>query len=75
MLATPVADAVNSAPGLGVGGALMAGVYLSAFTDGLPWAHIDNGGTAYLTRDCYPWPVGATGSPLRALSRFLRDLG
>ena len=68
-----VADHVNWAPTSGIGGTVLAGVYLSRFTRGLPWAHIDNGSTAYLEREYGPWPVGATGSPLRALARFLRD--
>ena len=50
---------------------VLAGLYLSAFAGGVPWAHIDNGSTAYLewATDC--WPAGATGSPTRALLRWI----
>jgi leucyl aminopeptidase len=50
---------------------IMAAMYLSEFTGGVPWLHIDNGSTAYLDKDGVLWPEGATGSPTRALLRWL----
>jgi leucyl aminopeptidase len=51
--------------------AMMAATYLSTFADGVAWAHIDNGGTAYLPGALAPWPEGATGSPTRALLELI----
>ena len=49
----------------------MAASYLREFPGDVPWVHIDNGSTAYLERPAGPWPKGATGSPTRALIRWL----
>ncbi|MFC7067585.1 leucyl aminopeptidase family protein [Brucella rhizosphaerae] len=49
----------------------IAACYLSQFVGQTEWAHIDNGSTAWLLRDTGPWPEGATGAPLRALTQFL----
>jgi leucyl aminopeptidase len=51
--------------------AMMAATYLSTFADGVAWAHVDNGGTAYLPAALAPWPEGATGSPTRALLELI----
>jgi leucyl aminopeptidase len=70
LLGSDVADVVNvawDAPD----GAQLAATYLSTFADGVRWAHIDNGSTAYLESAFEPWPKGATGSPTRALLEFL----
>lgn len=49
----------------------MAAMYLREFTGEVPWMHLDNGSTAYLERPGNGWPEGATGSPVRALLRWL----
>jgi leucyl aminopeptidase len=69
-LKSPVADLRNCPDGL-PDTTVSAAVYLSAFTAGVPWTHIDNGSTAYLERETALWPVGATGSPTRALIRWI----
>jgi leucyl aminopeptidase len=49
------------------GGAIIAGCFLSRFTEGLDWAHLDVAGTAWRSgRD-----KGATGRPVPLLVEFL----
>src|SRR5258706_209279 len=52
---------------------VMAATDLREFTSDLPWMHIGNGSTAYLDRPGDGWPEGATGSPARALLRWLEQ--
>jgi leucyl aminopeptidase len=66
-----VANAPRTTPDSG----LMAATYLRTFAGEVPWAHIDNGGSAYLESDFAGWTAGATGSPMRALLQFLLDRG
>jgi leucyl aminopeptidase len=54
---------------------VLAGLYLSAFAGDVPWVHIDNGSTAYLEQATDCWPEGATGSPARAILRWLEGAG
>ncbi len=71
-LQSRLAEIVNaplSVPDIG----LTAATYLADFTPKTPWAHIDNGGTAFMEFEIGGWPVGPTGSPLRALLQFLLD--
>jgi leucyl aminopeptidase len=70
LLGSDVADVVNVAWDV-PDGAQLAATYLSTFADGVRWAHVDNGSTAYLESAFDPWPKGATGSPTRALLAFL----
>ncbi|CAN5119936.1 leucyl aminopeptidase [soil metagenome] len=49
------------------GGAITAACFLSKFTDGLRWAHLDVAGTAYKTGK----QKGATGRPVPLLMEFL----
>lgn len=65
-----VADLTNCARDVPDTGT-MAATYLRRFAGETPWAHIDNGSTAYLETELGPWPRGATGSPTRALLEFL----
>lgn len=51
---------------------LVAATYLREFTGNAPWAHLDIVGSAYRQAADH-WPAGATGSPTRALLRFLQD--
>ncbi len=69
-LASTVAD-IRNTPTEGADTTVMAAMYLREFTGGVPWMHIDNGSTAYLERPGDGWPEGATGSPVRALLRWL----
>ncbi|MDH3848426.1 MAG: leucyl aminopeptidase [Gammaproteobacteria bacterium] len=49
------------------GGAITAGCFLSKFTDGLKWAHLDIAGTAWKSGQ----KKGATGRPVPMLSEFV----
>ena len=49
------------------GGAITAACFLSKFTDGLKWAHLDIAGTAYQS-DAHK---GSTGRPVPLLVDFL----
>jgi leucyl aminopeptidase len=70
-LASDVADIRNTPAGGVQDTTIMAAMYLAEFTAGLPWMHIDNGSTAYRERPGDGWPEGATGSPVRALLRWI----
>ena len=72
-LASEVADIRNSPAGEVPDTTVLAATYLREFTAGLPWMHIDNGSTAYLERPGDGWPEGATGSPVRALLRWVEN--
>jgi leucyl aminopeptidase len=72
-LASPVADLANVAPTRHAG-AIQGAVFLSAFTAGLPWAHLDIAGAGYLLRDRgdeFGGP-GATGHGVRLLVELAR---
>ena len=69
-LASAAADIRNTPAGV-PDTTVMAAMYLSEFTGGVPWLHIDNGSTAYLDRAGVLWPEGATGSPVRAILRWV----
>jgi leucyl aminopeptidase len=49
------------------GGAITAGFFLSKFTDGMKWAHLDIAGTAWKTGK----QKGATGRPVPMLTQFV----
>jgi len=69
-LASTAADVRNTPDGV-PDTTIMAAMYLREFTGAVPWLHIDNGSTAYLDRPGEGWPEGATGSPARALLRWI----
>ena len=56
----------------GVAGTIVAGLFLKAFTNGRPWAHLDIAGPAFDESgdDAYT-PKGATGAGVRLLLRYL----
>ena len=70
LLSSAAAD-VRNTPAHGPDSTVMAAMFLREFTGGIPWVHIDNGSTAWLEYGTGLWPEGATGSPARALLRFL----
>ena len=56
------------------GGAITAAAFLSNFTNGLPWIHMDIAGTAWTQEGTYERsynPKGATGFGIRTLVRLL----
>ncbi len=56
----------------GIDSAMMAGLFLRDFVaDGVPWLHLDTGSSAWAEHETDLWPEGATGSPTRALVRFV----
>ncbi len=69
-LDSPVADLKNVGPRWG--GALTAGLFLQEFVpDGLPWAHLDIAGPAWLDDADDYGPKGATGFGVRTLAALL----
>jgi leucyl aminopeptidase len=72
-LESPVADIRNTPKGV-PDSTLLAGLYLSEFVGTVPWAHIDNGSTAYLEQATDCWPEGATGSPTRAILHWIERI-
>ncbi len=69
---SPVADIRNAD---WEGADTIAGaLFLGEFVDGIPWAHLDVGDTAWLDSARDEWPEGATGSPTRVILRYLEGL-
>lgn len=57
------------------GGAITAGLFLEEFAPkGIPWAHIDIAGPAYVENASATRPFGGTGFPVRALVEWIRTL-
>ncbi len=56
-------------------GACTAASFLEAFTDGLPWAHLDIAGTAWHERARDDAAAGATGVMVRTLATLANDNG
>jgi leucyl aminopeptidase len=52
-------------------GALIAGLFLREFVDGVPWAHLDIAGPAWADEDDGPVPKGGTGFGVRTLLELL----
>jgi leucyl aminopeptidase len=53
------------------GGAITAALFLREFVGDVPWVHLDIAGPAFAERPGDYWPKGATGSPVRALVRYV----
>jgi leucyl aminopeptidase len=49
------------------GGAIIAGCFLSKFTEGLNWAHLDIAGTAWVSGKA----KGASGRPVPMLTEYI----
>jgi leucyl aminopeptidase len=57
------------------GGASIAALFLAEFVPpGLPWAHLDIAGPAFLERDVPETTAGGTGAGVRTLLRWLETL-
>ena len=67
-LRSEIADMSNS--GGRPAGAVTAAVFLEAFTGGLPWAHLDIAGTAWLEEARPYLPRGASGVAVRTLAEL-----
>ncbi|NNL66888.1 MAG: leucyl aminopeptidase, partial [Myxococcales bacterium] len=55
------------------GGSITAGAFLSHFTEGTPWVHLDIAATAWTKKPTPTQPFGATGVGVRLLVEFLRS--
>ncbi len=69
-----LADAQNiggASPVPAVAGSITAALFLQAFTDGLPWAHLDLSSVGDATADSGVYTVGPTGFGARALLAWL----
>ncbi len=53
------------------GGAITAALFLEHFVSGVPWAHIDIAGPAYLERGSDFYPKGATGFGVRTMVNYI----
>jgi len=70
MMRSPVADLKNS--GARWGSAITAGLFLQEFVPkGMPWAHLDIAGPAFLDRPHGAFLKGATGAGVRTLLHHL----
>ena len=56
-------------------GTITGGLFIGEFADGLPWIHLDIGGTAWMFKD-RGWDMkGATGVMTRTLAEYVLQLG
>lgn len=53
------------------GGSITAALFLSEFTEGVPWTHLDIAGAAWTSSNSGYTPEGATGVGTRALINYL----
>jgi leucyl aminopeptidase len=72
LIKSDIADFKNS-PGRD-GGTISAGAFLSKFTHGRPWAHVDIANTSWMEKDHPYCTKGATGAGVRLLSQMLMDM-
>ena len=73
MIKSNIADIVNS--GGRWGGAVTAAMFLKEFVGDTPWIHLDIAGVAWI-EDSKPWIAkGPSGTPVRSLVEFVRQLG
>jgi leucyl aminopeptidase len=68
-LASPIADLKNT--GDGTAGSIFGGLFLQAFTSGLPWAHLDIAAVAFSEKSRPCVPRGAVGWGVATLVRLV----
>jgi len=68
LIATPIADSVNSSKGPG---SITAALFLKAFAGNVPWAHLDLSSIAESPADGLEYTLGATGAGARLLTTWL----
>jgi len=73
LIDSDIADIKNI--GKRYGGAITAAMFLREFVGDVPWVHLDIAGPAFSERQGDYWPKGATGSPVRALVRYVLSKG
>ncbi|HKI28719.1 MAG TPA: leucyl aminopeptidase [Actinomycetota bacterium] len=69
LIDSDIADIKNI--GKRYGGAITAAMFLREFVGDVPWVHLDIAGPSFAERQGDYWPRGATGSPVRALVRYV----
>lgn len=68
-LRSDAADMKNK--GGSYGAAIIAGVFIGEFAEGLPWVHLDIAGTAFIEKPRSWEPKGATGVMVRTLAELV----
>jgi leucyl aminopeptidase len=68
LIATPIADSVNSSKGPG---SITAALFLKAFAGDVPWAHLDLSSIAESPAERFEYSTGATGAGARLLTTWL----
>jgi leucyl aminopeptidase len=71
-LKSDVADLNNVGPR--GGGAITAGLFLTEFAAGVPWAHLDIAGPAFVEKDGPLTAKGGTGVGVRTILTYLGDM-
>ena len=69
LIDSDIADIKNI--GKRYGGAITAAMFLREFVGDVPWVHLDIAGPAFSEKPGDYWPKGATGTPVRALVRYV----
>ncbi|HET8526403.1 MAG TPA: leucyl aminopeptidase [Actinomycetota bacterium] len=69
LIDSDVADIKNI--GKRYGGAITAAMFLREFVGNVPWVHLDIAGPSFAEHPGDYWPKGATGTPVRALVRYV----
>jgi len=72
LMKSDIADLQNVS-NTGEAGTITAAKFLEAFTEGMPWAHLDIAGTAWTERDKAYVPKGAVGIGVRLLIEFMES--
>jgi leucyl aminopeptidase len=72
MIRSGIADIVNS--GGRWGGAVTAAMFLKEFAEDTPWMHLDIAGTAWLEENKSWMAKGPSGTAVRALIEFTKDM-
>lgn len=70
LLETKIATIKNSANG-GEAGTIQGALFLSEFTEGKPWIHLDIAGPAFLDKPFFYLPEGGTGFGVRTLVEYI----
>ncbi|OGX25335.1 MAG: hypothetical protein A3D10_01485 [Omnitrophica WOR_2 bacterium RIFCSPHIGHO2_02_FULL_48_11] len=72
---SPIADLKNVGLPKGAGGTITAAEFLRQFTEGIPWAHLDIAGTAFVDNGAgrMYYSYGATGAGVRLLTHYLKN--
>ena len=71
-LLSDVADLKNS--GGKLAGTIMGALFIGEFAEGLPWIHLDTGGTAWLWEEKDIDPKGGTGAMVRTIIQYIMGI-